>query len=208
MRSIVGFEYVEGHAHLDVEPIDVRFKGLERVICCWQVGDVLVDPGPESSLPALLDALGDVAPARAAADAHPPRPRRRDGRARAALARPRGLRARARRAARDRSLEAAGERRTPLRRGEHEAAVGRGAAGAGRARARAERAASAPARRRRSASPTRPATPPTTSATCTRTAARAFVGDMAGVRIPPADVTIAPTPPPDIDVEAWEPRST
>jgi len=33
---------------------------------------------------------------------------------------------------------------------------------------------------------------------------RAFVGDMAGVRIPPAHVTIAPTPPPDIDVEAWD----
>jgi glyoxylase-like metal-dependent hydrolase (beta-lactamase superfamily II) len=32
----------------------------------------------------------------------------------------------------------------------------------------------------------------------------AFVGDMAGVRIPPYDLTVAPTPPPDIDVEAWE----
>lgn len=32
----------------------------------------------------------------------------------------------------------------------------------------------------------------------------AFVGDMAGVRVPPADLTLAPTPPPDIDVEAWE----
>jgi glyoxylase-like metal-dependent hydrolase (beta-lactamase superfamily II) len=32
----------------------------------------------------------------------------------------------------------------------------------------------------------------------------AFVGDMAGVRIPPAEYVIAPTPPPDIDVEAWE----
>jgi glyoxylase-like metal-dependent hydrolase (beta-lactamase superfamily II) len=32
----------------------------------------------------------------------------------------------------------------------------------------------------------------------------AFVGDMAGVRIPPSDLTVAPTPPPDIDVEAWE----
>ena len=27
---------------------------------------------------------------------------------------------------------------------------------------------------------------------------------MAGVRIPPHDLTLAPTPPPDIDVEAWE----
>jgi glyoxylase-like metal-dependent hydrolase (beta-lactamase superfamily II) len=32
----------------------------------------------------------------------------------------------------------------------------------------------------------------------------AYVGDVAGVRIPPHDFTLAPTPPPDIDVEAWE----
>jgi glyoxylase-like metal-dependent hydrolase (beta-lactamase superfamily II) len=32
----------------------------------------------------------------------------------------------------------------------------------------------------------------------------AFVGDMAGVRIPPSEYVIAPTPPPDIDVEAWD----
>ncbi len=31
----------------------------------------------------------------------------------------------------------------------------------------------------------------------------AYVGDMAGVRIPPGDFTLAPTPPPEIDVEAW-----
>jgi glyoxylase-like metal-dependent hydrolase (beta-lactamase superfamily II) len=31
----------------------------------------------------------------------------------------------------------------------------------------------------------------------------AFVGDVAGVRIPPSDFTLAPTPPPDIDVELW-----
>jgi glyoxylase-like metal-dependent hydrolase (beta-lactamase superfamily II) len=31
----------------------------------------------------------------------------------------------------------------------------------------------------------------------------AYVGDMAGVRIPPGDYTVAPTPPPEIDVEAW-----
>src|SRR3954452_19542142 len=31
----------------------------------------------------------------------------------------------------------------------------------------------------------------------------AYVGDVAGVRIPPKDHTVAPTPPPDIDVEAW-----
>jgi glyoxylase-like metal-dependent hydrolase (beta-lactamase superfamily II) len=32
----------------------------------------------------------------------------------------------------------------------------------------------------------------------------AYVGDVAGVRIPPHEFTFAPTPPPDIDVEAWE----
>ena len=32
----------------------------------------------------------------------------------------------------------------------------------------------------------------------------AFVGDVAGVRVPPSDFTLAPTPPPDIDIEAWE----
>jgi glyoxylase-like metal-dependent hydrolase (beta-lactamase superfamily II) len=37
-----------------------------------------------------------------------------------------------------------------------------------------------------------------------RTDATAYVGDVAGVRIPPADYVRAPTPPPDIDVEAWQ----
>ena len=32
----------------------------------------------------------------------------------------------------------------------------------------------------------------------------AYVGDMAGVRIPPSEFTLPPTPPPDIDLEAWK----
>ena len=32
----------------------------------------------------------------------------------------------------------------------------------------------------------------------------AYVGDVAGVRITPGDLTVAPTPPPDVDLEAWE----
>jgi glyoxylase-like metal-dependent hydrolase (beta-lactamase superfamily II) len=36
--------------------------GRERVIGCWQVGDVLIDPGPSSCLPTLLEALGDQRP--------------------------------------------------------------------------------------------------------------------------------------------------
>jgi glyoxylase-like metal-dependent hydrolase (beta-lactamase superfamily II) len=31
----------------------------------------------------------------------------------------------------------------------------------------------------------------------------AFVGDVCGVRVPPSERTAPPTPPPDIDVEAW-----
>jgi glyoxylase-like metal-dependent hydrolase (beta-lactamase superfamily II) len=42
--------------------IDVRHLGRERVIGCWQVGEVLVDPGPSSCLPALLDGLGGERP--------------------------------------------------------------------------------------------------------------------------------------------------
>jgi glyoxylase-like metal-dependent hydrolase (beta-lactamase superfamily II) len=32
----------------------------------------------------------------------------------------------------------------------------------------------------------------------------AFVGDVAGVRIPPSALLVPPTPPPDIDVDAWQ----
>jgi glyoxylase-like metal-dependent hydrolase (beta-lactamase superfamily II) len=45
-----------------MRPIDVRHLGRERVICCWQVGDVLIDPGPESSLDTLVAALGGEPP--------------------------------------------------------------------------------------------------------------------------------------------------
>jgi glyoxylase-like metal-dependent hydrolase (beta-lactamase superfamily II) len=37
-----------------------------------------------------------------------------------------------------------------------------------------------------------------------RASGDAYVGDVAGVRISPDGPTIAPTPPPDIDLEAWE----
>jgi glyoxylase-like metal-dependent hydrolase (beta-lactamase superfamily II) len=32
----------------------------------------------------------------------------------------------------------------------------------------------------------------------------AYVGDVCGVRVPPYDFTMAPTPPPDIDLEQWQ----
>jgi glyoxylase-like metal-dependent hydrolase (beta-lactamase superfamily II) len=45
-----------------VRPIDVRHQDQDRVICCWQVDDVLVDPGPESTIETLLDALDGEQP--------------------------------------------------------------------------------------------------------------------------------------------------
>jgi len=45
-----------------VRAIDVHHMGRERVMCCWQVDGVLIDPGPESSVQTLLEALGDEPP--------------------------------------------------------------------------------------------------------------------------------------------------
>ncbi len=45
-----------------MRPIDVRHLGREHVICCWQVDDVLVDPGPESSIDTVLEALDGEQP--------------------------------------------------------------------------------------------------------------------------------------------------
>lgn len=42
--------------------IDVMHLGRPHVIGCWEVDGALVDPGPESSLPTLLAALGEERP--------------------------------------------------------------------------------------------------------------------------------------------------
>jgi glyoxylase-like metal-dependent hydrolase (beta-lactamase superfamily II) len=42
--------------------IDVRHKGVEKVICCFEVDGVLIDPGPEISVGTLLDALDGQVP--------------------------------------------------------------------------------------------------------------------------------------------------
>jgi glyoxylase-like metal-dependent hydrolase (beta-lactamase superfamily II) len=46
-----------------VRVIDLMHLGRARVIGCWQVGDVLIDPGPTSCLSTLLEALRDERPA-------------------------------------------------------------------------------------------------------------------------------------------------
>ena len=104
--------------------IDALHLGRARVIGCWQVGDVLVDPGPSSCLPTLLEALGDERP-RALLLTHIHLDHAgRERLAGRALAGPRGLRARARRAAPGRPVAAARERAAALRRG-HGPSVGR-----------------------------------------------------------------------------------
>src|SRR5918992_3653799 len=42
--------------------IDVRHRGVEKVIACFEVDGVLVDPGPQSCEDTLLEALGGERP--------------------------------------------------------------------------------------------------------------------------------------------------
>jgi glyoxylase-like metal-dependent hydrolase (beta-lactamase superfamily II) len=42
--------------------IDVKHLGREHVIGCWEIDGLLVDPGPQSSMDTLLEALGDERP--------------------------------------------------------------------------------------------------------------------------------------------------
>jgi glyoxylase-like metal-dependent hydrolase (beta-lactamase superfamily II) len=42
--------------------IDLKHLGRERVIGSWLLGDVLIDPGPQSCIETLLEALGDRPP--------------------------------------------------------------------------------------------------------------------------------------------------
>jgi glyoxylase-like metal-dependent hydrolase (beta-lactamase superfamily II) len=196
---------VEGRAnHSDVEPIDVRFKGLDRVICCWRVGDVLVDPGPESSVANVLDALGEGFRPRALLLTHIHLDHA--GATGALVARWPDL---------DVYVH---ERGAP-----HLVDPSKLLASAGRLYGEDRMKAlwgdvpAVPRERVRvlSGGETIPLAGGFRVA-CTpghashhvcylhEDGGRAFVGDMAGVRIPPADVTIAPTPPPDVDVEAWD----
>ncbi|MBJ7354260.1 MAG: MBL fold metallo-hydrolase [Thermoleophilaceae bacterium] len=47
---------------MSFEIIDTRFLGIERSIACHRYENVLVDPGPESSIQNVIDALGDRVP--------------------------------------------------------------------------------------------------------------------------------------------------
>ncbi|MBJ7459445.1 MAG: MBL fold metallo-hydrolase [Thermoleophilaceae bacterium] len=47
---------------MSFEIIDTRFQGIERSIACHRYENVLIDPGPESSIGHVISALGDLVP--------------------------------------------------------------------------------------------------------------------------------------------------
>jgi glyoxylase-like metal-dependent hydrolase (beta-lactamase superfamily II) len=182
-----------------VRDIDVMHLGIAKVICCHQLDDVIVDPGPESTMDTLLEALGDEVPAKILlTHIH---------------------------------LDHAGAAGALARRWP-EAEVWVHERGArhmldpSRLMASAERIygddmqrlwgdmAPVPEDRLRVLSggerlgPWRVEyTPGHASHHVSylhEPSGTAFVGDVAGVRIPPSAYVMAPTPPPDIDVEAWD----
>jgi glyoxylase-like metal-dependent hydrolase (beta-lactamase superfamily II) len=178
--------------------IDVCHLGRERVIGCWQVDDVLIDPGPESALATLLEQLGDSRPralllthihldhagATGALVRHWPKLEVYVHEVGAPhLADPAKLLKSAARLYGDRMQELWGEvvpvpraNLKPLSGGEEVLGF---------------KVAYTPGH--------------ASHHVCYlhQDSGRAFVGDVAGVRIPPCNLVLAPTPPPDIDVDAW-----
>lgn len=181
-----------------MRPIDVRHLGRERVICCWQVGDVLIDPGPESSLETLVEELGGEEP-RALLLTHIHLDHA--GAAGALVRRWPGLEVYVH------------ERGAP-----HMADPARLLASAGRLYGDAmdrlwgevvpvPEANLRPLAGGETIDGFRVAyTPGHASHHVSylhEDSGRAFVGDVAGVQVVPGGIVLPPTPPPDIDIEAW-----
>ena len=97
-----------------------RSRPRDRLLAGWGCAD---RSGPKLMPAVAARGARRRAPPGAAAHPHPSRPRRCERLARGAVARPRGVRPRARRAAHDRSRAPAGERAASVRRG-HGPAVG------------------------------------------------------------------------------------
>jgi len=179
--------------------IDVEHLGRPHVIGCWEVDGMLVDPGPESSLPTLLEKLGDQRPEaillthihldHAAATGAlvarwPDLPVYVHERGAPHIVDPSRLLASAERLYGD-QLEYLWGKIQPV----PEASV---TTLAGGEVVRGMRVAYTPGH--------------ASHHVCYlhEESGTAFVGDVAACRIPPTDLIIPPTPPPDIDVELWE----
>jgi glyoxylase-like metal-dependent hydrolase (beta-lactamase superfamily II) len=182
-----------------VRLIDVRHLGRERVIGCWEIDGVLIDPGPTSSMENLIEALGGERP-RALLLTHihldhagasgsmvrrwPDLPVYVHEIGAPHLADPAKLLASAERLYGDQMERLWGEvapvpepNLKPLRGGEEVLGF---------------RVAYTPGHASHHVSYLHPPS------------GRAFVGDTAAVRIPPGDFVMPPTPPPDIDLDLWE----
>ena len=177
--------------------IDVRHLGREKVIGCWEIDGVLVDPGPASSLETLIAALEDEPRAILLTHIHldhgggagtlvrrwPELPVYVHERGAPHLADPSRLLASAERLYGDR-MEALWGEVAPVPEGNlRPLAGGESVLGF--------EVAYTPGHASHHVSYFHP------------DSGRAFVGDTAGVRIPPSDYVLPPTPPPDIDLEAW-----
>jgi glyoxylase-like metal-dependent hydrolase (beta-lactamase superfamily II) len=179
--------------------IDVEHLGRPRVIGCWEVDGALVDPGPESSLPTLLAAIGGEQP-RALLLTHihldhaaatgamvrrwPDLEVYVHERGAPHLIDPSKLLASAERLYGDRMEYLWGEivpvpetNVRPLSGGETVLGM---------------RVAYTPGHASHHVSYMH------------EDSGTAFVGDVAAVRIPPGEMIVPPTPPPDIDIELWE----
>ncbi len=179
--------------------IDVEHLGRERVICCYELDGLLVDPGPESCVETLLDKLGEGFEPRALMLTHihfdhagasgalvrrwPELPVYVHERGAPHLADPERLVASARRLYGEDFDRLWGEV-VPVPEGNLRVLEG-GEEPEGL------RVAYTPGHASHHVSYLHEST------------GTAFVGDVAGVRIEPTEAVIAPTPPPDIDVEAW-----
>lgn len=178
--------------------IDVMHMGRDRVICAFQVDGLIVDPGPASCLETLLDALGPVEP-RALLLTHihldhagatgvlcrrfPELEVYVHERGAPHLVDPSKLMASATRLYGERMGELWGEVAPVPEERIHVLSGGETVDGF--------RVAYTPGHASHHVCYLHEET------------GYAYVGDVAGVRLPPYELTVAPTPPPDIDVEAW-----
>jgi glyoxylase-like metal-dependent hydrolase (beta-lactamase superfamily II) len=176
--------------------IDVRHLGRERVIGCWELDGVLIDPGPTSSMDNLIEALGGEEP-RALLLTHihldhagasgnlvrrwPKLPVYVHERGARHLADPAKLLASAERLYGDQMDRLWGEVAPVPEENLNSLSGGEEVLGF--------RVAYTPGHASHHVSYLHDGT--------------AFVGDVGGVRIPPSSFTLPPSPPPDVDVEAW-----
>ena len=185
----------------DPRQIDVRQRGRERVISAWDLGGAIADPGPESRMETLLEGLSEepralllthihldhAGAAGALVERFPDLEVYVHSRGAPHLADPSRLLASAERIYGDEMQELWG-RVLPVPESNLRVVDGGQTIAAAGRELDVEYA---------------PGHASHHVVYFDRSDSTAFVGDVAGVRIPPSDYVRAPTPPPDIDVELW-----